>query len=181
MKSSTRIFLLTCLGASLLAPGLAQGEDAIKTSSPQAGVPDLQLVIQVTSLSDPMEARESAEQFAQVLDETFRTRRYQGNIEPVFHGDPDPNEPILEVRLLRWRIGPTSMPECTFIAVLTQGDMKTKLGEFSATDLMWNKSVSNSDQGEAMRRVAQSALRDLAYYLAEKHLVPGFPPPKAKP
>jgi hypothetical protein len=73
------------------------------------------------------------------------------------------------------------MPECTFIAVLTQGDMKTKLGEFSATDLMWNKSVSNSDQGEAMRRVAQSALRDLAYYLAEKHLVPGFPPPKAKP
>jgi hypothetical protein len=178
MKFLAQILLLAGLAAPLAAYAVEKGESA--AGAPEPVPPELQLVIDVTSQPDPMEARESAEVFAQLLEEIFRRHGYKGQINPLFREDPKPDLPLLEIRLSRWRIGPIAQPECAFSAVLTRGDMKAKLGQFSANDLAWNKGAGNIDQGEALRRVAHEALRDLARYLSDKGLLPGFPPAKAK-
>jgi hypothetical protein len=172
----------TLLFAGLVAPLLAYAADRGEPAAgvPEPATPELQLVIEVTSQPDPMEARESAEVFAQLLEEMFRRSGYKGEINPLSREAPKPNLPLLEIRLSRWRIGPLAQPECAFSAVLTRGDEKARLGQFSANDLTWNKGVGNADQGEALRRVALDALRDLARQLSDKGLLPGFPPTRAK-
>lgn len=180
MKCPLRFLLL----ASLVAPfaTLTAAADKAPADPVKPAVPELQVVIHVSPQPDPMEAEETAEVFTDILDQAFRLRGYKGEIKPLYRGDdPKPDLPLLEIRLNRWRIGPTALPECSFTGVLTQGgDMKTKLGEFSASDLIWNQGTGPSDRGEALRRVAESALRDLAHDLADKHRLPGFPPPKVK-
>ena len=94
--------------------------------------------------------------------------------------EPKPKLPVLEVRLLEWRISRTGNAECTFSASLKTAGAEKSLGLVANTAIFWPTQRGHWGMGRsfetanALDNAAERALRELYQRVAETGLIPGL-------
>ena len=181
MNSPTRFLTLAAL---LGAAFLALSPLSTRAADPKAAVqptPDLQVVMDVPPTWRPFLDDDIAETFVARIQTVFKQRGYPGLIRQVERsGTPLPGIPVLEVRLIEWRIGRTSNAECTFSAVLKTPTAEKSLGLVANTAIFWPSSGGHwrlgrgRDAANALDDAAERAIRELYQRVAETGLVPGL-------
>lgn len=159
--------VLTPLGAAEKEPMAAK-----------AGLPRLQLSVDIPPNWEPFLADDTARSFSDRVREVFRRRGYAGEIEFLYGDEPKQNIPTLAIRLITWRLGRTDNAECTFVASLNANGEEHNLGTFENTAFILDRTRGRWGLSNAIDEAAEGALRDLAVKLAKAGLVPGFPPAK---
>lgn len=121
-----------------------------------------------------------AEAFADRLHETFRREGYLGRVGYLHRlDDPQPNIPILEIRLTEWRIDRIGQALCTFTAKLRTPRGEKDLGRVTDTAIFWpvnggRWSVHRRlEAADALEDAAERALRGLYERIVKSDLLPG--------
>lgn len=168
--------LAVALFIGWLSPALA-ADSAAKS----AQVADLQVQIDVPPSWRPFLDDDIADALARVLRENFRRRGYRGEIDYLDdRRAPNPDLPLLVVRLHEWRITRTGQAECTFTSSLRAGGHETDLGLVSNTALTWIRErnrfglAAAHDAANAYEDAAGGAMRDLYRRVADTGRVPGL-------
>jgi len=153
----------------LAAPAAAKDKDE--------PAPALQVLVDVPPTWDPFLEDDVAEAFYIQINDTFRRAGFKGEIKQVERHDQIRDEvPLLDIRLMEWRISRSGHVDCTFNAGLKRDGTEHNLGLFNGTALHW---VNTRDHRWALQRgledSAQSAIKDLWRKLREKELLPVEP------
>lgn len=175
---------LICLLA-LAVSTLAFAASAHATSK----VADLQVQVDVPAAWEPFLEDDVSEALVRILRERFRRLGYGGVIDHVQHPRaPNPDLPLLSLRLVEWRINRAGSSECTLAAALRPASSPDEidLGLVSHSRLTWNR-----DRGrfgfaraqaiaDALEDSAEGAMREIHRRAAETGKVPGLEPRKKK-
>ena len=149
-----------------------------------AKVADLQVVIDVPPTWRPFLDDDVADALTSILRDSFRRRGYKGVIDPIEEGQraPNPDLPLLTVRLHEWRITRTELAQCTLTATLRVGGKDHDLGVISGQQLVWLRERGRfgfpHEVAGAYEDAATDAMRDLHRRVAKTGLVPGLAPAK---
>lgn len=184
MKHHVKALLGPALAAALLVGWLAPAALAADSAAAKpAKVADLQVQIDVPPSWRPFLDDDIADALARVLRENFRRRGYAGEIDYLSDRErraPNPDLPLLVVRLHEWRITRTGHAECAFTSTLRAGAHETDLGLISNTALTWIRErnrfglAAAHDAAHAYEDAAGGAMRDLYRRVAETGRVPGL-------
>ncbi|MFI5337441.1 MAG: hypothetical protein ACHQ5A_11695, partial [Opitutales bacterium] len=143
--------------------------------------PDLQVTVDVPPTWRPFLQDDIAEAFASRIQTVFKQRGYTGRIAYLDRAtDPRPGVPVLEVRLVEWRIGRTQDAQCTFSASLRTDGGEKSLGLVANTAFFWPEAggrwglARRMDVADALEDAAARALRELFQRVAETGAVPGL-------
>ena len=179
MKTSARILAVMVLfcAAIFAANATSRAADTKKPAPP----PDLQFYVDVPPTWRPFLDDDIAEAFASRVEYVFKQRGYAGLMAFVQRNDePKPKLPVLEVRLLEWRISRTGNAECTFSATLKNAAAEKSLGLVANTAIFWPTRGGHWGMGRsfeaanALDSAAERALRELYQRVAETGLIPGL-------
>lgn len=164
---------LTAFGLSL---SLLAGLTVLATPAPakEKPTPALQVLVDVPPTWDPFLEDDVAEAFYIQINDTFRRAGIKGDIVQVERHDKiRADVPLLDIRLMEWRISRSGHVDCTFNAGLKRDGTEHNLGLFNGTALHW---VNTRDQRWALQRgledSAQSAIKDLWSKIQDKNLLP---------
>lgn len=172
-KNFLAVGLAATLTVNLPAAPVADKDPAAKPA--KAELPQLQLTVNVPPHWRPFLADDLADAFASRVADVFRRQGYTGQVDFLSLGDPKPDQPVLAIRLIHWRLGRTDNAECSFTASVRAGGKEESLGVFENTTLVWISGMSRWGLADALGDAADDALRDLARKLAGSGTVPGFP------
>jgi hypothetical protein len=178
--------LLNALARPALAVALLCGwcaAPAARAQPPAAKVADLQLVIDVPPSWRPLLDDDIADALARVLQDNFRRRGYAGVIDYIDSRErraPNPDLPLLTVRLHEWRISRTGFAECTLASALRVGGEETELGLSTGQQMTWIRErgrfglAAMHETADAFEDAASGAMRDLYRRVADTGKVPGL-------
>lgn len=158
----------------VLTAGFVSTPLATLAASQTTTPPVLQVSVDVPPTWRPMLEDDIADAFFYRIRDTFKSAGLQGELKELSRGD-QANEtiPVLEIRLMEWRINRIGNIDCTFGASLKQDGKEHNLGLFSGTSLVWTMGVHDRwDLSRGFDDSAQSALKDLYRKLVAKKLLP---------
>ncbi|MBA4136351.1 MAG: hypothetical protein C0518_03430 [Opitutus sp.] len=143
---------------------------------------DLQLRVDVPPSWRPFLDDDIADALARVVQERFRRQGYQGVIAYIEEGRgaPNPDLPLLTIRLHEWRITRSSFAECTLSSLLRTGGQDIDLGLVTNTEMTWIRDRGRfglahaHETADAFEDAASGAMRDLYRRIAETGKVPGL-------
>lgn len=164
---------LTALGISLsLLAGLAVM--ATPVAAKEKSTPALQVLVDVPPTWDPEREDDVAETLYIQINDTFRRAGFKGDIVQVERHDKIRDDvPLLDIRLMEWRISRSGHVDCTFNAGLKLDGAERSLGMFNGTAMHWG---NTRDQHRALQRgledSARSAIKNLWRQIREKDLLP---------
>ena len=172
-----KLFLF--LSAALVTAALpvpAQEENA-----PPPGPEVLQLRIDVPVSWEPFMSDDVADAIEGHVRETFRRQGFKGTWERVDMAEKASTEtPLLEVRLLQWRISRTGLVECTMAASLRSADgEEISLGSFTATEFSWGPE-GRWETAEHFRNSAEDAARQIYRRLERGGYLPSMIPERSR-
>ncbi|MDI1248942.1 MAG: hypothetical protein PSV13_08785 [Lacunisphaera sp.] len=181
MIPRSRNLLATGLAATLavtLPRGFAAAvRDFAKPA--KAGMPQLQLTVDVPAHWRRFLADDLADAFASRVADVFRRQGFTGGMAFVPSDQPGLDLPVLSIRLISWRIDRIDRAECTFTAAVRSDRREESLGMFENPQLPWNGGVGRRGLTGALGDAADGALRGLARQLARNGTVSGFAGDKA--
>ncbi len=179
MKRFPLLFSHAVLVGAALFAFCSSGRGADPQPAPPP--PDLPVYVDVPPSWRPFLDDDIAEAFASRVQRVFRQRGYAGRIALVPRRDePKPAPPLLEIRLLEWRIGRTGNAECTFSATLQTATGQKSLGLIAHTAIFWPSRGGRwglgraQESANALDDAAERALRELYQRVAETALIPGL-------
>ena len=149
----------------------------------ESKVADLQVQIDVPPTWDPFLEDDIGEAFASILAQRFRQMGYAGVIDYVqAPRAPNPDLPLLSLRLIEWRINRAGNGECTFAAALRPASTakEINLGLVSNSEFTWIRERGRfglaraRDIANSLEDTAQGAMRELYTRVAETRSVPGL-------
>ncbi|MBI2496582.1 MAG: hypothetical protein HYV75_01160 [Opitutae bacterium] len=175
-KNFLAVGLAATLAVNLPAAPAVDKDPAAKPA--KAELPQLQLTVDVPPHWRPFLADDLADVFASRVADVFRRQGYTGQVNFLALDDPKPDQPVLAIRLIHWRLGRTDNAECTFTASVKAGGREQSLGVFENTTLVWISGLRRWGLADALGDAPDAALRDLAGKLAGSATVPGFPAAK---
>jgi hypothetical protein len=172
------ILAVTAVLSSALPAGAAE-------KAPEAAkVADLQLLVDVPPTWRPFLDDDISDALGRILRDSFHRRGYKGIIEDIEEGQraPNPDLPLLIVRLHEWRITRTELAQCTLTATLRVGGKDHDLGVISGQQMVWIRERGRfgfpHEVADAYEDAATDAMRELHRRVAKTGLVPGLAPKK---
>lgn len=182
MKALLPALLRPALAVALFAGICAAPSAAAAPVESAAKVADLQLQVDVPPSWRPFLDDDVADALARVLQTSFRRRGYRGVVDYLEEGRraPNPDLPLLVVRLHEWRITRSGFADCTLSATLRTGGQKLDLGIVSNQEMTWIRERSRfglaqvHETADAFEDAASGAMRDLYRRIAETGRVPGL-------
>ena len=171
-KNLLTVAMVAALSVSV--PRARAAEKETTTKPAKAEQPQLQLTVDVPSHWRPFLSNDLAEAFASRLADVFRRSGYPGDIQFLDQDTPNPEVPVLAVRVINWRIGRTESAECSLTATFNQDGHQHALGAFEHTSLAWHNHSSRLGRADALGDVADAALRDLSAKLDQAGLLQGL-------
>jgi hypothetical protein len=134
MKTTRLLPSLLALGFVALAPSAAAYEKpADQTPRPVR----LQVRVDLPFSMNPIRDDDIAEAFAHRVVTALHEQGFRGRIKYVENGDRlDETAPVLDVRILEWRVNRLGQTDCVFSAHLKSPRGEKALGIFSGTSIM---------------------------------------------
>jgi hypothetical protein len=161
--------------------GLAAAVPVRANSPAPPPPPDLQVTVDVPPTWRPFLEEDIAEAFVSRLAEVFRRSGYEGRIAQVERPDePVAGIPVLQIRLIEWRIDRTGHALCTFGAALKTDKGETSFGLVTDSAVFWPMTSGHwgmsrgFDQANALEDAAENALQGFYRKVGRSGLVPGL-------
>ncbi len=167
------IAVAIALSAALPARAAEKAPKAAKAA-------DLQLLVDVPPTWRPFLEDDISDALARILRDSFQRRGYKGVIDPIEESEraPNPDLPLLTVRLHEWRITRTSLAQCTLTATLRVNGKDHELGVLSGQQMVWFRERGRfgfpHEVADAYEDAATDAMRDLYRKVADSGLIPGM-------
>lgn len=136
MKTLRFLSFLPVFTAALLAPA-ASALTAEKPADQSPRPVRLQLRVDLPFSLNPIRDDDIAEAFAHRVVTALHEQGFRGRIKYLENGDPlNATVPVLDVRILEWRVNRTGSTDCVFAATLKSPRGEKNLGMFSGTSMM---------------------------------------------
>lgn len=174
--------LLTC--TALLAAAACASTPARRGA--EAKIADLQVQVDVPPSWYPFLDDDIADALVRVLSERFRREGYSGVIDHVVPPRaPNPDLPLLSLRLVEWRINRTGDAVCTLSASIRAASSpgEIELGLIAHREITWIRErgrfglARSHEVADAFEDSATGAMRELHRRIAETGAVRGLAAP----